>query len=105
MPEIEIHLTELFQGETVVVSAGGREVFRGEGIRTDFATSLARIAKAQVPDGQQTVKVEVPQHRASAEARIDPSGLKFLVVSLEGGRLKVEAVSQEDYRREPRGYA
>ena len=105
MPEIEIHLTELFSGETVIVSAGGLEVFRGEGIRTEFTTSLARIVKAQVPDGEQTVRVEVPEHRASAEARIDPSGLRFLVVSLPERRLRIEAVSEEDYRREPRGYA
>ena len=58
-----------------------------------------------MPDGEQTVRVEVPEHRASAEARIDPSGLRFLVVSLAERRLRIEAVSEEDYRREPRGYA
>ena len=40
MASIEVHFTEYFDGETVVVSGADGELLRAEGLKTDMRTSL-----------------------------------------------------------------
>jgi hypothetical protein len=105
MAEVEVHFTEYFGGETVAVSSQGRELLRAERLHTDMRTSLARVARIELPPQRIEVTFEVVSKDARAAIAIDPSELKFVVVSLKGDQLRLEAVTVSDYKREPRGYA
>ena len=105
MAEAEIHLTEYFAGETVVISAGGHEAVRVERVKTDLRKGLARIVRLSLPDVPTTLTIEVPERHAQAGVTLDPGDLKHVSVALGEGGLQVKAISKEEYRREPRGYA
>jgi hypothetical protein len=105
MAEIEIHFTEYFAGETVVISSAGRELFRAEHLKTDLRTGLAKIARVTVSGERVVLEFAVIPSNASATVTFETAQLKYITIALSDGRLKVTAVSQGDYMREPRGYA
>src|SRR5262249_11280882 len=104
MAEVEFQFTEYFDGETVVISSAGRELHRAEQLKTDVRKSFARIVKVAVPPGQAVLTFEVPSRGISRRVSIDASQLKFVRVALRDGRLEIEPVSEDDFRREPRGF-
>src|SRR5262245_62091375 len=107
MHRIELHFTERFEGETVVVTIDGRPPLTLGKLVTDYRTSLARIVPVELPEGRARVTVEV--HRGgenkSMAIAIDPAECKQVVVSLREDRLVLTPVSDAELRREPRGYA
>ena len=105
MVEIEIHLTGRFAGDTVTISADGREILREEGVTTDPRIGLAQVVHVQLPPGRAVLSVEVPTRGLKADAALDPAGLKFVTIGSTDGQLQIDPVSEDDYRREPRGYA
>jgi hypothetical protein len=105
MAEIEIHFTEYFDGETVVISCANRALSRVEHIKTDLRTGLAKIARVPVSPGRATLEFAVVASNVRASATVDTAHLKYVTVALAEGSLKVAAVSQDDHKREPRGYA
>jgi hypothetical protein len=105
MAEIEVHFTEYFDGEAAIGFLDGREVFRAEELKTDLRTGLARIVRVPMSNGPLTIGVELPSRGLKGEALADASDLKFVSVALDGEELKVVAVSNQEYSREPRGYA
>ena len=105
MDQIELHFTRGFDGETVVVSIDGREADRVEGVTTDMRTGAARRRSIQVAGGQHRLAIEVPALSARTETVVETAGLKFVTVKLSTGKLTIDPVTEEDYRREPRGYA
>jgi hypothetical protein len=105
MPEIEVHFSEYFDGETVAASAAGHEIFKAERLKTDMRTSLARVVHIEIPTQRTDLTFEVLGKGERAKIAVDAPSLKFVVVSLASGRLSVEPVTVEAYKREPRGYA
>ena len=106
MAEIEVHFTEQFDGEVVAISGGGRELFRSAPLKTDMRKGIAQIARVSVPDGKITLSFDVVASGtgiAGTTAQIAKP--KFVTVTLLDRKLTATAVSEDDYRREPRGYA
>ena len=89
----------------MVVLVDGREAHRVEGVTTDPRVGAARRLSVQVAGGQHRLAIEVPAINAKAETVVETAGLKFVTVKLSTGKLTIETVTEEDYRREPRGYA
>lgn len=104
MAEIELHFTEFFDGETVLVSNDSGELYRGERLKTDMRKSLAKIVRIDVPSGRSTLRFEMPAKALSMELEVDASRLHHIGVSLLNGELRVNAISREEFKREPRGY-
>jgi hypothetical protein len=105
MAEIEIHFTEYFDGETVVISSANRTLSRVEHIKTDLRTGLAKIARVPVSPGRATLEFAVLPTNVRTSATVNTAQLKYVTVALVDGNLKIAAVSQDDYKSEPRGYA
>ena len=105
MVEIEIQFTEYFDGETVVISSEGRELYRSGKLKTDMRTSLATIARVAVPPGRPTLAFQIPSRNITANATVDVSRLKHVRVALVDKKLEVDPISEEDFKREPRGFA
>jgi hypothetical protein len=89
MPSLQIDFEDGFNGDTVVVRADGRELWRENDVTTNPVVSLATIARFDVPAGAQ-VEVSVPTRRLTAtervktpylEVRIDNEGELVLVPS------------------------
>ena len=105
MAEIEIHFTEYFDGETVMISSENRELARFDHLKTDLRTGLAKIARVALSPGRATFEFTATPSNVRASATLDTTQLKYVTVALVGGSLKVAAVNQDDHKREPRGYA
>ena len=83
MPELQIDFEEGFDGDTVVVSAGGRQLWRAEGVTTNLSANVAAVARVDVRGGAE-LEVEVPTRRLRATHRVETP---FLEVDVTGGRL------------------
>jgi len=105
MAEIEVHFTEYFEGDTIVILCEGRELYTATYLTTDVRTSLACIVRVNVPTGQPVLTFEIPSKNVAERAKINVSGLKYLGVALINGNLRINPVTEEDFSREPRGYA
>ena len=71
MPLLQVALKDDFKGDTVIVHVGGKEAFRGTGVRTDYARDRAARFDAEVPEGE--VKVEVDVEASDLTAGPGPS--------------------------------
>jgi hypothetical protein len=105
MPEIELHFTDTFKGETAIVSLDNDEVLRAEGLKTDFRTGLARRVMVNSDKDPVSLAIEVMPGAGKQAADIDAAQTKFVVVSLQKGNLRLKPISREEFAREPRGYA
>jgi hypothetical protein len=105
MPEIELHFTDTFKGETAIISLDDREILRVDGLKSDFRTGLARRVTVKSEKDPVSLAIEVTPGAGKQTAQIDVAQTKFVVVSLQKGALRVNPVSADDYAREPRGYA
>jgi hypothetical protein len=85
VPPLQIDFEDGFEGDTVVVSAGGDELWRQEGLTTNPA-NVAAIAHVEVPEGAQ-VEVQVPTRRLNAAARVET---RYLEVRIIEDRLKLQ---------------
>lgn len=105
MADIEIHFTEYFDGETVVISGQEGELHRAQQLKTDVRKGLARIVRLSAPAKSGALDFALGGSKEKTSATIDPARLRYVTVALANGRLNVSAISQEDFKREPRGYA
>ena len=90
MPSLQIDFEDGFRGDTVVVSAEGRELWRGEEVTTNLSSNVAAVVRLEVPAGE-PLEVSVPTRGLREEERV---GAPFLVVRIEDDRLVLEP-SQE----------
>ncbi len=72
MPPLQIDFEDGFSGDTVVVRADGRELWREDDVTTNLAASVATIARLEVPAGTQ-VEVSVPTRHLTATVARAPS--------------------------------
>jgi len=86
MPALQIDFEDGFAGDTVVVAADGRELWRGEALTTNPAISLATIAQLEVPENAQ-LELSVPGRGLAETRRVQAP---FLRVELSGGRLVLQ---------------
>jgi hypothetical protein len=102
---LAFHLTGYFAGQTVIIRINGKEAARSVDTRTDMRTDIARILTCKVTAAPALVQIEVPEATTSAEVKVEPADMQFIVVALDGARLRIEPVTRSDYEREPRGHA
>lgn len=82
---VEVHLQEVFSGETVRLAVGGRDRARLEA-RTRFQTGLAGIETLTVHEGEEvTIRVDGSRFATVAAERSRP----YIVVTMSDGRLDV----------------
>ena len=79
MPLLQIDFEDGFDGDTVVVRAEGRELWRQEGVTTNAAISLAGIAHVEIPESAE-VEVEIATRSLSATTQIDTPYLEVEIV-------------------------
>lgn len=83
--EVEIHLQEVFSGETVWLTVDGRDRARLEA-RTRFQTGLAGIETLRVHEGEEvTIRVDGGRCANVTAERSTP----YIVVKMIEGRLEV----------------
>jgi hypothetical protein len=85
MHPLRIRLEEFFDDDLVVVEANGREVFRQEGLTTNFSVGIAHVATVHVSGPQVEVKVTVPSRGASGIKSFDLTRFPILQVRLPKG--------------------
>ena len=103
--DVDVHLTRRFSGESITIFVDGREVASVDDVETDMRTGVARVVSVPVPASGAILRVEVAGLGATGELAINPSDMKFVVVSLRNDQLKLDPVTKEAYLSEPRGYA
>ena len=83
MRPLQIDFEDGFSGDTVVIRAAGRELWREDDVTTNLAASVATIARLEVPVGTQ-VEVSVPTRQLTATERVETP---YLEVEIAGGKL------------------
>jgi hypothetical protein len=95
MVEVTIDLQDGFKDDTVVISAGGRELVREQAVSTRFQIGKAKSLRVALPEGQITLTVEVPTQNRRATVPLDTTRPVFVGVSLTTeGELEVRTQAQ-----------
>lgn len=90
---LNVKLRDGFQNDTVTVTVNGKEVFRKEGVRTDFAISFAEAFEIEVEESAVELGVAVKDGpRATREIRVAET--PFVEVT-KGAGLLIRASGQE----------
>lgn len=100
----EVHLVELFTGQTVIIAVDGSELARAERTVTDQRKGYARIIRVDLPDTTKSVDVTIAETGARISVAVAPERLRAVKVFLKGGSLVAEIVDEDQYRQNPRGY-
>jgi hypothetical protein len=100
----EVHLVEIFAGETVVISAEGTELARSEKTVTDPRKGYAKILRISLPATTKMIDVALAGTEAKISVDVVPERLRHLRIFLNNGALTAEAVDEEQYRLNPRGF-
>jgi hypothetical protein len=83
MPTLHVDLREGFDGDTVVVEAAGRELYRKSGVKTNYSIGLADRVTAEVPAGDVRVEVTLPERGLRGSVALTVSGPAALAFSLD----------------------
>ena len=98
MTQLHIALQDGFFHDTVVVQVNGKEVFRKGDVKTRFQIGLAESFEVEVPSGDATVEVALPEKkRANSTIVKAGSQLMYLGVSLNERGEVTFLVSQEPF--------
>ncbi|HEX6745736.1 MAG TPA: hypothetical protein VF092_00375 [Longimicrobium sp.] len=89
MPTLKIDLREGFDGDTVLVRVGGREVYRRSGVRTNYSIGLADRVETEVGPGPVEVRVELPERGTAGGYATRPEEGTVVAVALDSGRRPV----------------
>ena len=87
MPVLHLHFQAGFSGDTVVVSAGGRELLRREGLNTDYSIGRADSATVNLPAGRVSLRIGIPVRGLSEAVTIDATATPHLAISVAGDRI------------------
>jgi hypothetical protein len=71
MPLLEIHLQKGFELDDVIVRVNGNEVVEYLAVTTNTATGLAKVIRADAPEGQVTVRLAVPSRGIVEDIHVD----------------------------------
>ncbi|HEX6070509.1 MAG TPA: hypothetical protein VFZ18_11815 [Longimicrobiaceae bacterium] len=85
MPTLHVDLREGFDGDTVVVEADGRELYRKSGVKTNYSIGLADRVTAEVAAGDVRVDVTLPERGLRSSVALTVSGPATLAFSLDPG--------------------
>ena len=88
MPAVlHVALQDGFDDDTVVVRVNDEEVFRQEGLSTDYRISLAEDFEVPRAEGPLRLEVELPDRDLAGALDIDAEGTVYVAVSVEEGAL------------------
>jgi len=82
MRPLQIDFEDGFSGDTVVIRADGRELWREDDVTTNLSASVATIARLEVPAETQ-VEVSVPTRRLTAIEQVETPYLEVEIVDGE----------------------
>lgn len=97
MATLVIDLQDGFKDDTVVLRAGGEEVFHKHGVNTDYAIGRADSFQTEVPEGCVVIVVDVLSRDISGTIALVASGTVYLGISLLDQEI-THRVSDEMFR-------
>jgi len=97
MPLLHVALQEGFTGDTVVIRAGGKEVFRKSNVKTRLQTGFADSAETEMSPGSVAVNIELPEKRVSESFTVDLKNNLYLGISLGPDNQIKHKVSAEPF--------
>lgn len=101
---LEVHFTETFQGETVILRLAEGEAVEVADLHTDPRSSLARRVTLPSPSGATTLSADL-KGGLSASVRVEPMAIQFVAAELQSGTLILTPVTKVAFAAEPRGFA
>jgi hypothetical protein len=103
MPLLEIHLQKGFELDDVIVRVNGNEVVEYLAVTTNTLTGLAKVIRADAPEGPVTVRLAVPSRGIVEDVHVDATRTPFVGVGLaqSGERLETRLTAEPfDYPRQ-----
>ncbi|MCX7992744.1 MAG: hypothetical protein N2651_03640 [Fimbriimonadales bacterium] len=87
MPRLQIDFQDGFSGETVEIVLDNQPLARYEDVRTDLRINLALRYEAELPSGEHTVQVRIPQHALAISIRLTLETDLYVGVALRNGAI------------------
>jgi hypothetical protein len=88
LADLNLYLTDGFDGDRVIVRVNDKVVFDREGITTKKLYGLAQAVPAvQVPGDDAKIEVSIPDKKVVASFEVNLSNGSHVPVTLEGNRL------------------
>ena len=84
---LRIDLQDGFKGDKVIVKINNNEVYRKEGVKTELTLGYADSLEAEVPEGQCTVEVTLPERGISESIHLKIMAPVYLGLSVLDGKI------------------
>lgn len=94
MAQLTIDLQEGFRQDAVIVRVNGAEVCVKDQVTTRGVIGLAESCEVEVPGGEATVEVELPNRDLRDSTSLHLDGPVWLGVSVKDGRVVLEPSSE-----------
>jgi hypothetical protein len=89
MAKLGIHLQNGFDGDEVVVTAGGEELMRRENVSTRKMLGLAGHEEFEVAAAPLSLHVSIPGRGVDERIELEPGEERYVGLSLVDGELRV----------------
>ena len=84
---LHIAFQDGFDDDTVVARLDGREVYRGQGLSTDYRIGVAASFELEVEAGRKAIEIDLPLKHIGGSLEIDITAPAYLAVSTTGTEL------------------
>ena len=84
---LKIDLQDGFEGDTVVIEINSKELYHNEGVKTELTLGYADSIEADVPKGQCTVEVNLPEKGISESIHLEIIAPVYLGLSVLEGKI------------------
>ena len=87
MMQLRIDLQDGFEGDTVVVKINNKELYRKKGVKTELTLGYADSLETEVPEGQNTIEIELPEKNIFESISLTVSSPVYLGLSVSDGKI------------------
>ena len=84
---LRIDLQDGFEGDTVVVKINNKELYRKKGVKTQLTLGYADSLETEVPEGQNTIEIELPEKNIFESISLTVSSPVYLGLSVSDGKI------------------
>jgi len=84
---LRIDFQDGFEGDIVIVNINNKEVYHREGVKTELTLGYADSLEAEVPEGQITVEVALPEKNITESISLKVLAPVYLGLSVSDGKI------------------
>ena len=84
---LKIDLQDGFEGDLVIIRINNKELYHKDGVKTELTLGYADSLEAEVPEGQITVEVALPEKNIKESISLKVLAPVYLGLSVSDGKI------------------